>query len=89
MERCPNCGYCKHCGRSDEKPAPPVQPFPWHFSGWRCACGAWVGPYQFHICPAAPGPTWTISSQWESANPSTGTVTVTPNAGSTWLTAGG
>lgn len=31
MEKCPNCGYCKECGRSDRYvPAPvPYYPAPW------------------------------------------------------------
>lgn len=27
MHPCPNCGYCPHCGRSDQ-PAP-IRPAPW------------------------------------------------------------
>jgi hypothetical protein len=62
-DKCPNCGYCPHCGRRDEvRPLVPVLPdtaTPVPFlSGFRCACGAWVGSHQVHVCPVSSGPHW-------------------------------
>jgi hypothetical protein len=45
MHACPNCGYCPHCGRSDEprRPRPiGVRPYPW---GEGEAKAVWIAPY--------------------------------------------
>jgi hypothetical protein len=58
--RCPHCGYCSECGRTDPphnhtqpwKPQPPPPPIPrFGAEGWRCDCGAWVYSHQIHTCP--------------------------------------
>lgn len=35
MDRCPNCGYCPHCGRSNQQTYPVVVPYvPPPYIGW-------------------------------------------------------
>lgn len=69
--KCPNCGYCQHCGRSNAQPyrVVPITPYPWYQPE----------PY---VQPYAPPfqPTWIGDTL---PNPSTITIGI-GNGGGTW-----
>ena len=66
-EKCPNCGYCDKCGRSDLKPALPLPTWQPSLS-WKCMyCGQTVYSYQYHSCGGPTLTTYTIIGPSTSA----------------------
>lgn len=42
-DRCPNCGYCPHCGQSARAPQVIPMPYPVYPRPWRPAIGPYYG----------------------------------------------
>lgn len=47
-DRCPNCGYCPHCGQSRQQALPPTY-IPYPVYPYRPYVAPWVTPYPYTV----------------------------------------